>query len=308
MALEGLHHVTAITADASRNVDFYARLLGLRLIKKTVNFDQPDAYHLYYGDELATPGSVLTFFEFPNAAPGRHGDGMPYRIAWRVAGPASLEFWSRRLADEGVTVSGAAGGALRFADFEGLRHELVVDDGADAALRAAAADIPAEHALRGFAGVRAYGARPGASASLLEALGFTPDGAGDRGWQVAGAQRRARWCYDRPPAEAGIQGTGSIHHVAWSAADDGELARLRLVASSAGARPTRIIDRRYFHSVYFREPSGVLFELATRDIGFDVDEPFASLGQGLMLPPQHEPRRAELELALTPISNPRQSA
>jgi glyoxalase family protein len=305
MALEGLHHVTAITADAPRNVDFYARLLGLRLIKKTVNFDQPDVYHLYYGDERATPGCVLTFFEFPTAAPGRAGDGMPYRIVWRVASGASLDFWSERLRDEGVDGARAADGAVAFADFEGLEHELVVDDVPDAPLTAVAADIPAEHALQGFAGVRAYAARPQASAGLLDALGFT--GAGGA-WRLAGSERRARWSYDEPPADVGVQGAGSIHHVAWSAADDDELAQLRLVASSAGARPTPIIDRQYFHSVYFREPSGVLFELATRDVGFTVDEPLESLGQALMLPPQHEPRRAVLERALTPISNPRQAS
>jgi glyoxalase family protein len=305
MALEGLHHVTAITADAARNVDFYARLLGLRLIKKTVNFDQPDVYHLYYGDELATPGCVLTFFEFPTAAPGRAGDGMPYRIVWRVASDAALDFWAARLHDDAVACGRTTDGSVRFADIEGLEHELIVEDVPDAPLAAVAADIPAEHALQGFAGVHAYGARPQASAGLLDALGFT---GADDAWQLAGDERRARWSYDAPPADAGVQGAGSIHHVAWSAADDDELARMRLVASSAGARPTPIIDRQYFHSVYFREPSGVLFELATRDVGFDIDEPLASLGQALMLPPQYEPRRAQLELALTPIVNPRQAA
>ena len=304
MALEGLHHVTAITADAPRNVDFYARLLGLRLIKKTVNFDRPDVYHLYYGDELATPGCVLTFFEFPDAAPGRHGDGMPYRIAWRVATDATLDFWSARLQSEGVRVRREADGSVHFDDPEGLEHELVVDEVPDEPLRAAAPDVPAEHALLGFAGVRAYARRPAASAALLDALGF--EGTADRR-VLAGERRRARWTYDEPPGE-GLQGAGSIHHVAWSAADDAELERYREIAAAAGARPTPIIDRRYFHSVYFREPSGVLFELASRDVGFDVDEPLDALGQGLMLPPQYEARREQLLARLTPISNPRQAA
>jgi glyoxalase family protein len=301
VALEGLHHITAITGDAPRNVDFYARALGLRLVKKTVNFDQPDVYHLYYGDELATPGAILTFFEFPGAAPGRHGDGMAYRVAWRVAGDMALDFWSARLDDEGIAFTRHADGSVRFADPEGLEHELVVDDVPDAPLRAAAADVPAEHALRGFAGVRAYAARPAASAPLLDALGFAGAGAAR---ELSGDARRARWAYDAPPGR-GSQGAGSIHHVAWSAADDAELTRFRDVASAAGAHPTPIIDRRYFHSVYFREPSGVLFELASRDVGFDVDEPLESLGQGLMLPPQHEARRDELSARLTPICNPR---
>jgi glyoxalase family protein len=283
----------------------YARLLGLRLIKKTVNFDQPDVYHLYYGDELATPGCVLTFFEFPTAAPGRAGDGMPYRIVWRVASDAALDFWAARLHDDDIVAERTTDASVRFADFEGLEHELIAEDVPDAPLSAVAADIPAEHALQGFAGVRAHGARPRASAGLLDALGFT---GADGAWQLAGAKRRARWSYDEPPAAAGVQGAGSIHHVAWSAADDDELQRMRLVASSAGARPTPIIDRQYFHSVYFREPSGVLFELASRDVGFDVDEPLQSLGQALMLPPQYERQRAQLELALTPIVNPRRAA
>jgi glyoxalase family protein len=303
MPLEGLHHITAITADATRNVEFYARTLGLRLVKQTVNFDRPEAYHLYYGDERGTPGSLLTFFEFPGAAAGRHGDGAPYRLAWRVADAAALDFWSARLSAAGVEARFAVDGVLHFADPEGLEHELLVDDCADAPLVAAAADVPAEHALRGLAGVRAYAADAGTSAPLLGALGFGPGGE-DASWELAGDKRRARWSYDPPPAPA-AQGAGSIHHVAWSAADDAELTRFRSTAAGAGARPTPIIDRQYFHSVYFREPSGVLFELATRDIGFDVDEPLESLGEALRLPPQHERRRDHLEALLTPIANPR---
>jgi len=307
MALEGLHHITAITADAPRNVDFYARTLGLRLVKKTVNFDQPDVYHLYYGDETGTPGSILTFFEFPHAAPGRHGDGMPYRVPWRVQGPDALEFWSRRLGDEGVAVSRTDAGLL-FADPEGLEHQLVADDAPDAPLAALAPDIPPEHALLGFAGVRAYAADGGASSTpLLEALGFTASAGGHDTWQLAGDARRASWHYDAPPGR-GRQGAGSIHHIAWSAADDAELSRFREIAAGAGARPTPIIDRQYFHSVYFREPSGVLFELASRDIGFDVDEPEQTLGEELKLPPQYEARREQLQRALTPIANPRATA
>jgi glyoxalase family protein len=302
MALEGLHHITAITGRATRNVDFYARTLALRLVKKTVNFDQPTAYHLYYGDERGTPGSLLTFFEFPGAAPGRHGDGTPYRVVWRVAGDAALDFWSARLDDVGVPVTRTAG-SLRFDDPDGLEHELVADEAPDAPLRADAGDVPAEHALLGLAGVRAYAADARPSAPLLEALGFAP-GDEEGSWELAGDERRARWSYDASHADA-VQGAGSIHHVAWSAADDAELERFRAIVTEAGARPTPIIDRQYFHSVYFREPSGILFELATRDIGFAVDEPLESLGEELKLPPQHEPARARLETLLTPIASPR---
>lgn len=292
MALEGLHHVTAITGDAQRNVDFYASTLGLRLVKKTVNFDAPDVYHLYFGDEAGAPGSILTFFEFPGARPGRAGAGMVYRILWRVASNAALDFWRARLDIEGRD----------FADPEGLQHELVVADVPDRPLVAAAGDIPDGFALHGFHGVRAYSDRVERSVPLLERIGFART---DDGWELAGDERRATLHYDAPPNPPGIQSAGTVHHIAWSAADDAELALLRDAAAQAGARPTPIIDRQYFHSVYFREPSGVLFELATRDIGFTVDEPRETLGQALKLPPQYESHREQLERSLTPLVNPR---
>jgi glyoxalase family protein len=303
MALEGLHHITAITADAPRNVDFYARVLGLRLVKKTVNFDQPDVYHLYFGDERGTPGSILTFFEFPGAQLGEAGDGMVHTIQWRVASDEALDFWAARLADEGVATERTDGAALAFADFEGLRHELLVATVDDAPLAARADDVPPEHALLGFHGVRAYASRPDASTPLLEAIGFTHDGGAD--WTLRGDARQAALRYDAPPAARGVTSAGTVHHVAWSAADDAELEAVRARAMAAGARATEIIDRQYFHSVYFREPSGVLFELASRDIGFEYDEPLESLGEALKLPPQYEARREQLERALTPLSNPR---
>jgi len=292
MALEGLHHITAITGDAQANVDFYARVLGLRLVKKTVNFDAPDVYHLYFGDESETPGSILTFFEFPGARRGRAGQGMVHRILWRVGSEEALDFWAERLQVQ------RDGESVRFADPEGLEHELVLARVPDAPLVAHAPDIPAELALQGFHGVRAYTAAAGRSAALLDALGFA-------GGELAGDERGAVYVYDEPPAEAGIQGAGTVHHIAWSAADDAELTAFREKAIAAGARATDIIDRQYFHSVYFREPSGVLFELASRDIGFAYDEPLESLGEALKLPPQYERLRPQLEERLTPLRNPR---
>lgn len=306
LRLDGLHHITAITADAPRNVDFYARVLGLRMVKKTVNFDQPDVYHLYYGDEHGHPGSILTFFEFPHAALGTAGDGMVHTIRWRVASAAALEFWAARLAAEGVPVTFPADGSLRFADPEGLANELVVADGPDTALVAQAEGIPPEHALQGFHGVRAYASSPDHSAPLLTALGLTADDA-QTTWTATGANRHAVITYEQPPAGRGRPGAGTVHHVAWSAADDVELEAFRAQVAAGGAHPTPIIDRQYFHSVYFREPSGVLFELASRDIGFDYDEPAATLGSELKLPPQYESRREELIARLTPIVNPRQA-
>ena len=291
MRLEGLHHVTAITADAPANVDFYTRTLGLRMVKKTVNFDAPDVYHLYYGDERGTPGSILTFFEFPSAAPGSAGEGMVHRIVWRVGSPEALDFWADRL-----------GAGPVFTDPEGLEHELVVAAGiADVPLTAAAQDIPPEHGIQGFHAVRAFASAPERSAPLLEAMGFeAQDGAA--AWRLAGSERHALYHVDPAPPERGVPGAGTIHHVAWSAADDAELELFRARAAGAGAHATHIIDRQYFHSVYFREPSGVLFELASRDIGFDADEPLESLGRALKLPPQHEHLREQLERTLTPLA------
>jgi glyoxalase family protein len=301
MRLQGLHHVTAITGDAQANVDFYVGLLGLRLVKKTVNFDAPDVYHLYYGDELGDPGSVLTFFEFPGAARGRAGDGAVHLIQWRVADDAALDFWAARLQDAGVDVV-RGDGSLRFADGEGLAHELLAVGVSDPPLIATAPDIPPEHALRGFHGVRAYARDPGLSARLITDLGFVE---ADGGWRLGGEERTAELHYDAPPERPALQGAGSVHHVAWRAADDAELLEGRQVATGAGRHATEIIDREYFHSVYFREPSGVLFELATLPPGFTVDEPAETLGQALKLPPQYEPLRDELERRLTPIVNPR---
>jgi glyoxalase family protein len=304
--LEGLHHVTAICADAPGNVDFYARVLGLRLVKKTVNFDEPTVYHLYYGDEHGTPGSIMTFFEFPGARPGRAGAGMVHTVCWRVGSVDTLDFWERRLAAEGVSSLDRGGRALRFADPEGLGLALMVNEEVvDEPLAASASDIPAEHAIQGFHGVRAYAHDPAGSDEVLKALGMEEDAGQPGRWLARGEQRQGQLKWDpAPPDAAGVEGAGTVHHIAWSAADDAELEELRTRVRAAGARPTPVIDRQYFHSVYFRVPAGVLFELATRDIGFAVDEPAETLGHELKLPPQHEHRRAELERSLTPLAPP----
>src|SRR3954464_9088347 len=205
---------------------------------------------------------------------------------WRVASDDALDFWAARLADFEVATARTDEGALAFADFEGLRHELLAVAGADAPLAADAPDVPAEHALLGFNGVRAYASRPDASTGLLEAIGFARDGGAD--WTLRGDQRHAALRYDAPPERRGVTSAGTVHHVAWSAADDAELEAVRAQAIDAGARATEIIDRQSFPSVYSREPSGVLFELASRDIGFDYDEPLETLGEALKLPPQYE--------------------
>jgi glyoxalase family protein len=268
-------------------------------VKKTVNFDAPDVYHLYYGAEQGEPGSIMTFFEFPGAARGRAGAGMIHTVAWRVGSAAALDFWAERLEHAGRPVE-RAGDAVRSSDPEELGIEIVAAGVPDAPLVAAAPDIPAEHALQGFDGVRAFTDAPERSRPLLERLGFD-DGV------VAGEARRARYAYDPAPSARGIQGAGTVHHVAWASRDDDHAAWGEAVRE-AGARPTPIIDRTYFRSIYFREPSGVLFELATLAPGFAVDESTEHLGESLVLPPQHEHLRARLERTLTPVTNPRQRA
>jgi glyoxalase family protein len=303
MRLEGIHHITAITGDAPGNVDFYTRLLGLRLVKKTVNQDDPTVYHLFYADEAGSPGADLTFFDYPGARRGRAGAGMVHRIAWRVQSERALDFWTERLGAAGIAVEREPGG-LGFADPEGLGLELLVSDSPDPPLVADAPDIPGELAVQGFAGVRAYSADPAASARLLEeGLGFQPLERGS-GWERRGEERGSFYEFDEPPSEPGVPGAGTVHHVAWaSPMEEHEAWRER--AAAAGARPTPVIDRFYFRSIYFREPSGVLFELATLGPGFAVDEPADRLGESLSLPPFLEPRRAEIERALTPLPEPR---
>jgi glyoxalase family protein len=301
--LDGIHHITCITADAPGNVDFYARVLGLRLVKKTVNFDAPDVYHLYYGDERGAPGSILTFFEFPGAAPGRAGAGMIHRLRWRVASQDALEFWRERLSAEGVAVDTPEGRALLFEDPEGLGLEIAVTDTDDEPLRARASDIPPEHALLGFDGVRAYSRSATEEERLFTAeLGFTMTSPGT--YVLGGGRRHATYIHDEPPRAVGFQGAGTVHHIAWCDRDDEHESWQRRLTQT-GARPTPIIDRQYFLSIYFREPRGVLFEIATPSPGFAVDEDPEHLGESLRLPPQYEHLRDRLEQSLTPLENPR---
>jgi glyoxalase family protein len=291
--LEGIHHVTCITGDAPRNVEYYTGTLGLRLVKKSVNQDDPTVYHLFYADEKGSPGSDITFFEYPGSVRGRAGNGMVHRVVFRVFGPDALDFWQARVGGERSERS------LLFEDPEGLALELVIDDSDDPPLTARHPDIPAQHAIRGFAGVRAYATAPEASAPFLDALGFGP------GFEVRGDERVGFYVYDEPPAERGIPGAGTVHHVAFAAPLDehaGWVDRVR----QAGGRPTPVIDRFWFRSIYFREPSGVLFEIASIGPGFATDEDPEHLGEKLVLPPEFERLRAQVEPILTPLPNPRE--
>jgi glyoxalase family protein len=297
MKLEGVHHVTCITGDAPGNVEYYTGTLGLRLVKKSVNQDDPTVYHLFYADEQGSPGSDITFFEYPNATPGRAGAGMVHRVAWRVASTDALDFWEER-------VGGERGESfLRFADPEGLEHELAIVETDDPPLVADHPEIPRELALQGFDGVRAFANDPEASrAALEETLAFEP--VGNSIWEARGKERGGFYAYDPAPEEAGVMGAGAVHHVAWaSSMNDHEQWQQRVAA--AGLRPTPVIDRFWFRSVYFREPSGVLFEIATLGPGFGVDEDPEHLGEALVLPPDFEHLRERLEPVLTPLPSPR---
>jgi glyoxalase family protein len=302
MNLDGMHHLTMITGDAPRNVEFYADVLGLRMVKKTVNFDAPEAYHLYFGDELGSPGSILTWFEFAGAQRGRAGAGMVHTIQLGIPSDGSLDFWADRLAAKG---HGASRGehSLTFEDYDGLRFELVPAAAGNPPLSARHPEIPAEHALTGVEGARAYSSR-GFDADrelLTDTLGFTETGPGQ--YRMKGDTRGFNWGYDEP-TERGIQGAGTVHHIAWHSRDaDHEPWRGRVV--EAGLHVTPVIDRDYFFSIYFRQPQGILFEIATTSPGFAVDEDPQHLGEELRLPAQHEHLRPLLERHLTPLVNPR---
>ena len=302
MQLEGIHHITAITSDGPRNVDFYARVLGLRMVKKTVNQDDPTVYHLFYADEQGRPGADLTFFEYQGLPLGSPGAGMVERIVHRVGSEDSLDFWADRLGDEGIATE-RDGRALRFADPEGLGHELAVVETTDPPLVARHAQVPAEHALQGFEGVRALSPDTARSEAFVEqALGFAARGDGDG--EARGERRGGRIVFT-PSRVRPRRGAGTVHHIAWSALRE-DLEGWRRQVAQGGGEPTPVIDRFYFESVYFREPGGILYELATADgHGFTADEPADSLGEKLSLPPDFEHLRAQIEPVLRPLPDTR---
>jgi glyoxalase family protein len=282
-----------ITGDAQANVDFYAGRLGLRLVKQTVNFDRPAAYHLYFGDEAGRPGSLLTWFEFPGAKAGVAGDGMIHLIQLAVRSGESLDFWAERLGGERTEDS------LRFRDYDGLAFELLIADPGPP-LRAEHPEIPAEHAITGVAGARAYAAA--GDPLLADTLGF--EALGESEYRLVGEERSVRWGYDPPPGERGRPGAGTVHHIAWASRDEDHLDWQERVRAT-GLEVTDVRDRDYFKSIYFHEPSGVLFEIATLSPGFAVDEDPEHLGEALRLPRRHQHLREQLEGTLTPLVNPR---
>jgi glyoxalase family protein len=301
MKLEGLHHITMITGDAQRNVVFYADVLGLRLVKKTVNFDAPEAYHLYFGDETGAPGSILTWFEFPGATPGQAGLGDIHTIQLGVASDAALDFWAQRLDAKGYP-SARSERSLRFADYDGLQLELVVAEDGNPPLRAEHPDVPAEHALVGIEGARAYSAYANVEEKLLTGtLGFTYLGGGE--YRLDGARRHFHWAYDQAQ-RPGRQGAGTVHHIAW-ASQDADHLRWQDRIREAGGFVSDVRDRDYFDAIYFREPRGILFEIATLSPGFATDEEPERLGEALRVPKMHAHLRERLERTLAPVVSPR---
>ncbi|WP_027170988.1 ring-cleaving dioxygenase [Methylobacterium sp. 10] len=315
MSDNGLHHVTAYAGDIQRNLDFYRRVLGLRLVKKTVNFDDPSTYHLYYGDEAGRPGTILTFFPVAHAARGRIGIGETQETAFRVP-RASIGWWTHRLIEKGVDhdalVQLFGEPVLRLRDPDGMVLALVgVDEVAEAAPAWTGAEVPAEHAIRGFHGVTLLLNEAEPTARILTGVfGFSEagrDGAGREGAMIRYANGGTLGGYVTLRAVGeflrGRPGAGSVHHIAFRAKDDAEQASMVVdLTGTHGLQVTEQRDRAYFRSVYFREPGGVLFEIATDIPGFAVDEPAEALGEALKLPTFLEAHRARIEEVLPTIA------
>lgn len=311
-SVHGIHHVTCIAGDAQENLDFYVGLIGMRLVKKSVNQDDPGTYHFFYADRVGTPGTDFTFFPWPNMEPGRVGVGLTVEVSF-AAPPGSLKYWQERFEETGVaygTVENRFGEkTLPFQDPHGLQLALVETGDERVFVPWENSSIPPECQLRGMHSVRLWERQFSYTEAILtERMGFTLLGTED-GWRrylvEDGRSGKLIEVKELPHERRGQWGTGSVHHVAWRVKDSEEQMALRDGIAKAGLRPTPQIDRFWFKSVYFREPGGVLFELATDGPGFDRDEDLEHLGEQLILPPWLEPQRREIEAALPPLQTPR---
>jgi len=306
--VNGLHHVTALASDPQANVEFYTGLLGLRLVKRTVNFDAPEVYHLYYGNADGSPGTIMTFFPYVGLPRGRAGTGQASSTAFSIP-ERSIEFWLDRLASRGVEHHGPEGrfdeAVITLHDQDGLALELVASAG-DRREPWENGDIPPEHGIRGCHSVtlmeEGYEKTAGLVTTLMDHHLVAEKG--NRFRYASGTERPGHFIdlVCAPESRRGLQGAGTVHHVAFSARSDGDQLSVRERLARGGFNVTPVIDRNYFHSIYFREPGNVLFEVATNPPGFAVDEPFASLGSTLKLPPQYEPHRAAIEQGLPPLT------
>jgi catechol 2,3-dioxygenase-like lactoylglutathione lyase family enzyme len=304
--VSGIHHITAITADGQKNIDFYYGVLGLRLVKVTVNFDDPQSYHLYYGDELGRPGTIMTFFVWPGARRGRRGSGQATAISFSVP-PGSFDYWSERLETATLAPTRFGEQGLQLADPDDIQLEIVAPSQQDERTPWSGGPVPSQHSIRGFRGVALSVEGYEHTAELLtHTLGFK---------SVAQDGNRFRFVGDAPHADVvdvlcvpdGVRGTlgaGIIHHVAFRTAHEEAQRYWRQVLVDHKRNVTPVIDRTYFHSIYFREPGGVLFEIATDGPGFTVDESPESLGSTLKLPAQYEGARSQIEAILPRLRLP----
>lgn len=308
-SIKGLHHVTAVARDPQRNIDFYRNVLGQRLVKRTVNFDSPDSYHFYFGDEAGSPGSILTFFAWPNMRRGVRGNGETNAVAYSVP-TGSLGFWQEHLTQNGITPKGIekrfGEDVLAFEDPASMRVELVETASAAAVRFWEAGPIPPAYALQGFHSVTLWLDEVEPTADLLiKHMGYKAAGIeGDR-YRFIGDANVSGYIVDivhRPGKTPAGFGAGSIHHIAFRVPTDEEQLEYQNLIRAAGFRVTEVMDRNYFHSIYFRELGGVLFEIATDTPGFAIDELADSLGETLKLPEWYEPNRVAIEQSLPPVT------
>jgi len=303
----GLHHVTAIASDPQKNLDFYTEVLGLRFVKRTVNFDDPGTYHFYFGDDAGSPGTILTFFPWPHAKPGPAGAGEVTKTAFSVPN-GSLEYWAERLADRSIPVEQTGKRfdeqVLTFPDPDGMRIEIVAHRDAGPVNAPRFASVPPEHAIRGFFGVTLLEQEARETAGILNVMGFQKVGEEGNRIRFSAAGHALGNHIDLlidPNAKFGSLGAGSVHHIAFRAKDDAAQKEWREeIAKHLDVTP--VLDRTYFHSIYFREPGGVLLELATDPPGFALDEPIEALGEELRIPQWLEPKRGFIEKRLAPIT------
>jgi len=306
--LRGIHHITAIATDPQRNLDFYTGLLGLRFAKRTVNFDDPSTYHLYFGDRTGRPGTAVTFFPWPHARRGSRGSGQVTTVSFAIA-EVAIDFWKSRLQGDHViceqTASRFADAVLRFTDPDGLLLELITSQQLDDVDLAYHRDVPPECAIHGFHAPTLEVQHAGKTEQLLNALGFellAEEKMHRRFSLNATSTSAAVDLIERRDGSFGVNSAGTVHHIAFRCANEAEQLKWRKRILELGLHVTPVIDRQYFHSIYFREPGGILFEIATEGPGFTADEAVEHLGDSLKLPPQYEPHRAEIERVLPAIS------
>lgn len=304
--IQGLHHITAIASNPQKNLDFYAGILGLRFVKKTINFDAPDVYHLYYGNEQGSPGTIMTFFPFPDITKGKKGKGQLTVTSFSIP-ENGVDYWMKRLKKFNISFKGPEHrfdeSVISFEDHDGLGLELVANK--DDRQGFTYGNIPSELAIKGFYGMTLSEECDEKTARLLvEQMDHELIGEKDNRFRYSPTRKPGSFVdiLCNPDALRGVAGYGTVHHVAFATADDATQLQARDKLQKFGLNVTPVIDREYFHSIYFREPGGVLFEVATLPPGFTIDEPLEHLGESLKLPPWEEKNRKIIEEKLLPIN------